>query len=199
MPHIIVYSLSKTPTSATLSTIHYKLKIVKSYKRELFNKRDMILLSSIENIINDPSFPEDIAWKHRQFHANEIIAHKGDIGKSFFLIEEGMLRITIHVEVEERRNIQAGVSDLEKGDFFGEISLFEPRERSNSVTAITDGRLIEIDGEILGVYLDNHPIQGYFFFKQIFNTLIIRMTSESHRIESLMAWGLKAHGISKYL
>jgi CRP/FNR family transcriptional regulator, cyclic AMP receptor protein len=162
-------------------------------------KRETILLSSIESIIKDPSFPEGIAWKHRQFHANEIIAHKGDIGKSFFLIEEGMLRITIHVEVGERRNIQAGVNDLEKGDFFGEISLFEPRERINSITAITDGRLIEIDGEILGAYLDSHPIQGYFFFKQIFNTLINRMTSETHRIESLMAWGLKAHGISKYL
>ena len=101
--------------------------------------------------------------------------------------------------MEERRNIQAGVSDLEKGDFFGEISLFESRERANSITAITDGRLIEIDGVMLGVYLDNHPIQGYLFFKQILKTLIIRMTSGSHRIESLMAWGLKAHGISKYL
>ena len=157
------------------------------------------MISSIENIINDPSFKEGIAWKYRQFHANEIIAHKGDAGKSFFLIEEGTLRITIQVEVGERRNIQAGVNDLEKGDFFGEISLFKSSERTNSVTAITDGRLIEIDGEIFSVYLDNHPIQGYFFFKQIFQTLIIRMTGETHRIESLMAWGLKAHGISKYL
>jgi CRP-like cAMP-binding protein len=157
------------------------------------------LISSIENIINDPNFKEGIAWKYRQFLANEIIAHKGDAGKSFFLIEEGTLRITIQVEVGERRNIQAGINDLEKGDFFGEISLFKSSERTNSVTAITDGRLIEIDGEIFSIYLDNHPIQGYFFFKQIFQTLIIRMTGETHRIESLMAWGLKAHEISKYL
>jgi CRP/FNR family transcriptional regulator, cyclic AMP receptor protein len=159
----------------------------------------MLLLSTIENIIKDPSFPEGIAWKQRSFHANEIIVHKGEVGKSFFLIEEGMLRITIHVEVEERRNIQAGVNDLEKGDFFGEIALFESSQRINTVTAITDGRLIEIDGAILGVYLDNHPSQGYLFFKQIFKTLIIRMTCETHRVESLMAWALKAHGISKYL
>ena len=33
-----------------------------------------------------------------------IIIHKGDIGKSFFLIEEGSLRESIQVEVEERRN-----------------------------------------------------------------------------------------------
>ena len=133
------------------------------FKPGQFTKRDVILLSSIENIINDPSFPEGIAWKHRQFQANDVIVQKGHLGKSFFLIQEGLLRVTIDVEVGERRKINAGVSDLEKGDFFGEISLFESRERSNSVTAITDGFLIEIDGEILSTYLDTHPVQGYFF------------------------------------
>lgn len=162
-------------------------------------KRDRILKHSIENIINDPSFQEGIAWKRRQFHVNEIIAHQGDIGKSFFLIEEGTLRETIKVAVEERRNIQAGVSDLEKGDFFGEISLFELSERINSVTAITDGYLIEIDGKMLSAYFDNNPVQGYLFFKQLLKSLITRMISGTHRIESLMAWGLKAHGLSKYL
>ena len=155
--------------------------------------------TSIENIINDPNFPKDIAWKLREFHANEIIVHRGDAGKSFFFIEEGNLRVTVHVELEERRNIQAGISDLEKGDFFGEISLFESRIRTASVTALTDGRLLEFDGAMLGAYLDKNPIQGYLFFKHLFETLILRMTSGLHKIESLMAWGLKAHGISKHL
>jgi CRP/FNR family cyclic AMP-dependent transcriptional regulator len=157
------------------------------------------LKNSIENIIKDSTILEGVAWKHRQFHANEIIVHKGEVGKSFFFIEKGTLRVTVHVEVEERRNIQAGISDLESGDFFGEISLFAYRIRTASVTAITDGSLLEFDGEQLSDYLDMHPVQGYLFFKQLFETLIIRMTSGIHKIESLMAWGLKAHGISKHL
>ena len=155
--------------------------------------------NSIENIIKDPNILEGVAWKYRQFHANEIIVQKGEVGKSFFFIKEGKLRVTVHVEVEERRNIQAGISDLETGDFFGEISLFESRIRTASVKAITDGRLIEFDGELLSDYFDKHPVQGYLFFKQLFETLIVRMTSGIHKIESLMAWGLKAHGISKHL
>ena len=194
------FHYQKIPASTTLCTERNNLQTAKSYQRKLFiQKRDRILKYSIESIINDPSFKEGIAWKHRQFHANEIITHQGDIGKSFFLIEEGRLRETIQVAVEERRNIQAGVSDLEKGDFFGELSLFESSERANSITAITDGCLIEIDGETLSAYLDSNPDQGYIFFKQLLKTLINRMISGSHRIESLMAWGLKAHGISKYL
>jgi CRP-like cAMP-binding protein len=157
------------------------------------------LKTSIENIINDSNLPEGIAWKHRSFHANEIIVHGGDPGKSFFFIEEGQLRVTVHVEVQERRNIQAGISDLEEGDFFGEISLFESRIRTASVTALTDGRLLEFDGAMLSAYLDKNPIQGYLFFKCLFASLIIRMTSGIQKIESLMAWGLKAHGIAKHL
>ena len=112
--------------------------------------------NSIENIIKDPNILEGVAWKYRQFLANEIIVHKGETGKSFFFIEEGRLRVTVHIEVEERRKL-----------------------------------LID--------YLDKHPVQGYLFFKQLFETLITRMNSGIHKIESLMAWGLKAHGISKHL
>jgi len=153
----------------------------------------------MENIINDPNILEGIAWNYRQFHANEVIVTKGELGKSFFFIQEGKLRVTIHVAVEERRNIQAGVNDLEEGDFFGEISLFESRVRTASVTAITDGLLLEFDGVMLSAYLDKHPHQGYLFMKHLFESMITRMTSGIHRIESLMAWGLKAHGISKHL
>jgi len=195
----IVFFYRNKPDSIKANTTDYNSKFTKNYKRELFNQRDKILKTSIESIINDPDILEGIAWKHRQFHANEIIVHRGEVGKSFFFVEEGKLRVTIHVEVEERRNIQAGVSDLEHGDFFGEISLFEPRIRTASVTALTDGRLLEFDGELLSAYLDKHPIQGYLFFKHLFETLMIRMTTGIHRMESLMAWGLKAHGISKHL
>ena len=83
---------------------------------------------------------------------------------------------------------------MKKAIFFGEISLFKSSERANSMTTITDGILIEIDGEMLSAYLDNHPVQGYLFFKQIVKAVIIRMTYGTHRIESLMACGLKAHG-----
>ena len=159
----------------------------------------MTLKTSIENIINDPNFVQGVAWKYRYFQANEVIVHKGEVGKSFFYIEEGRLRVTIHIEVEERRNLQAGVNDLEQDDFFGEISLFDSRVRTSSVTALTDGLLVEIDGAKLGAYLDEHPVQGYLFFKHLFEKLIVRMTSGMNRIESLMAWGLKAHGISKFM
>ncbi|MDD5578046.1 MAG: cyclic nucleotide-binding domain-containing protein [Methylobacter sp.] len=153
----------------------------------------------IEDMLIDPEFPEGIAWNRRRFHANEVIVKEGEVGKSLFLIEEGLLRVTIHVELKEQRNVKPGIRDLEKGDIFGEVCLYKSQVRNASVNAVTAGCLLEIDGERLGIYLDAHPVQGYLFYKGLFEILVERVNLGNHRIEYLLAWGLKAHGIEKHL
>nr|WP_305908415.1 cyclic nucleotide-binding domain-containing protein [Methylomarinum sp. Ch1-1]MDP4521244.1 cyclic nucleotide-binding domain-containing protein [Methylomarinum sp. Ch1-1] len=103
------------------------------------------------------------------------------------------------VELDDRRQIQPGVCDLESGSIFGEICLHRSQTRMATVTAATDVKLLEIDGESLSSYLDANPIQGYLFYKELFGTMIKRLDVANHRVESLMAWGLKVHDIDKYL
>ncbi|MGZ8186299.1 MAG: cyclic nucleotide-binding domain-containing protein [Methylobacter sp.] len=153
----------------------------------------------IEEMLIDPEFPEGMAWNRRRFHANEIIVKEGEIGKTLFMIEEGRLRVSIQVELDKQRNIQPGIRDMGKGDIFGEVCLYKSQVRNASVTAVTEGSLLEIDGERFGIYLDAHPIQGYLFYKSLFEILIERVNCGNDRIESLLAWGLKAHGIEKHL
>jgi CRP-like cAMP-binding protein len=153
----------------------------------------------IEDMLIDPKFPEGIAWHRRRFHANEIIVKESEVGKTLFIIEEGMVRVTIQVELREQRNVKPGIRDLEKGDIFGEVCLYKSQVRNASVTAVTEGCLLEIDGERLSIYLDAHPFQGYLFYKSLFEILIERVNRGNHKIEYLLAWGLKAHGIEKHL
>lgn len=145
----------------------------------------------INEIINDPQFIKGIAWDRRNFSANQTIVKEGDVGKSLFFIETGQLRVSVHVEMEERRNVKTGLSDLGKGDLFGDTCLHESSVRTASVIAITDGSLLEINGERLGAYLDAHPIKGYAFYKKLFEILFKRLQSGNRRIEYLLAWGLK--------
>lgn len=153
----------------------------------------------IKEIVADSKFAEGVAWVRRHFLANEVIVKEGELGKSLFFIEEGKLRVSVHVELEERRRVQPGISDLEQGEIFGETCLFESRARTASVIAVTDGCLLEIDGEKLNAYLNEHPVQGYLFFRRLFEILFERMGRSNHTIEHLLAWGLKAHGIDVYL
>jgi CRP-like cAMP-binding protein len=151
----------------------------------------------IKGIVNDPKFIQGVAWKRWHFHADEIIVKEGDVAKSLFFIEKGQLRVSMHVELEERRNITTGVGDLGKGDLFGDTCLHESSVRTASVIAITDGCLLEINGERLGEYLDAHPRKGYSFYKKLFEILFKRLSNGNRRIEYLLAWGLRTRRSSE--
>lgn len=153
----------------------------------------------LKDIIDAPNFPEDLAWKRRCFHKNEIIVEEGDDGGSLFYIEKGRLRVSGNIELEEKKQIQAGIWELEESDVFGEIALYRSQSRTASVKAITDGCVVEINGKRLGEYLDEHPESGYLFYKELFAVLIARLNRANHRVSDLFAWGLKVHDIEKHL
>ena len=153
----------------------------------------------ISDILDDPHFPEGSAWQRRSFHNNELIVKEGQDGGSLFFIEEGQLRVAGNVELEKQKHIQPGIWELEAGEIFGEIALYETQVRTASVRATTDGCLIEINGEKLGIYLDAHPSLGYLFYKDLFEILISRLNRANHRVNDLFAWGLKVHGIERHL
>jgi len=148
----------------------------------------------IKQIIDDPAF---FAWKRWNFYAGDVIVKEGDVGKSLFFVESGQLKVSVHVELEQRRNVKTSVGDLGKGDLFGDTCLHESSVRTASVIAVTDGCLVEINGDKLGEYLDAHPAKGYLFYKKLFEILFSRLTNGNRRIEYLLAWGLKARRASE--
>jgi CRP-like cAMP-binding protein len=157
------------------------------------------VIRTLEDIIGNPRFSEGVAWKRHHVRANETIVREGELGRSLYFIEDGTLRVTGSVELDEHRRVQPGICDLTKGEIFGEICLYQTHNRSATVAAVTDGCVLEIDGERLSIYLDEHPVQGYLFLKDVFNTMIDRLGRANQRVENLFAWGLRAHGIQEYL
>lgn len=157
----------------------------------------------MENIINkilqDPQFIKGVTWKQRDFNSNEVIVKQGELAKSLFVIEEGVLRVTGNVELDAHKNIHPGFCDLKAGSIFGETCLYEYSQRMATIIAVTDGRVIEIDGAKLNIFLDAHPVLGYHFYKKVFEIFVSRLNRANQRVENLMAWGLKVHDIDKYL
>jgi CRP-like cAMP-binding protein len=151
----------------------------------------------IKEILNDPTFIQGVAWKRWHFYAGEVIVKEGDVATSLFLVEKGQLRVSVHVEMEDHRNMKTGIADLGKGDLFGDTCLHESSVRTASVIAMTDGCLLEINGKKLGEYLDAHPNKGYLFYKELFNVFFKRLTDNHHRIQYLLAWGLKTRRSSE--
>ena len=157
------------------------------------------MIATIRDITEADDFPEGKGWKRRLFQRNEVLIREGDWDGCLYIVEKGCLRVTGSVELEGQRVIQPGICELGSGDLFGELCLFDNQPRSASVVAISDGELLEVSASHLQAWMDEHPKAGYEVLKGLFDIQIQRLRRANHRVQNLLAWGLKAHGIDEYL
>lgn len=71
---------------------------------------------------------------------SEFVFKQGDSGNTMYLVESGKVEV-----LQEQGGLSNQVAILERGDFFGEMSVLEREPRSHSVRALCPTRLITID------------------------------------------------------
>lgn len=87
-----------------------------------------------------------------EYKPEEYIFNEGDLGTEMYIIHEG--RVAIFQNVGEERQ-QLAV--FEKGDFFGEMSLLEDLPRTASAQALSEVKLLQINGATFSQMLRDHP------------------------------------------
>lgn len=93
------------------------------------------------------------ASSERACAAGEVILEQGQPGDSVFFVGKGSVKVSL---------IEQGQTTLElaifrKGDFFGEMVLFEPGARAATVTALQECVLLEVSSEALRELMIQHP------------------------------------------
>jgi CRP-like cAMP-binding protein len=154
---------------------------------------------TLRKLLQHPDFQEGRNWRRSRCAANDFVFREGDPADTLYLIEAGTVRIIADLELEEGRHIHPGVCDLEPGEVFGELALFDRQARSASVMAISECELIGIDGEQLLAFLDAHPETGYAVLRELLTALVDRLRNTNRKLFSILAWGLKAHGLEQHL
>lgn len=87
-----------------------------------------------------------------ELRAGEYVFREGDLGTEMYVINEGKVEILNQVGDEEQV-----LAVLEKGDFFGEMSVLEDLPRAASARAATDIRLLQINGSTFDFLLQGNP------------------------------------------
>jgi CRP-like cAMP-binding protein len=82
----------------------------------------------------------------------DFVFHEGDLGTEMFIIHEGNIEILNSVAGKE-----TVLAVLEKGDFFGEMSVLEDMPRAASARALSDTRLLRINGSTFDQLLRDNP------------------------------------------
>jgi CRP/FNR family cyclic AMP-dependent transcriptional regulator len=107
--------------------------------------------------------------RRRAFRAGETIFSKGDEADKLIYVSAGELKL---VEIDER---------VAPGAFLGEIGLFAPdRQRTQTLTAITDGELYEMtDQELFALYYQD-PRIGFHIVRLITARLLSDIGRAQH-------------------
>ncbi len=79
--------------------------------------------------------------------------HKGDTGDAMYLIERGKVRISI---IDEDRK-EITLAELAQGDFFGEMSLIDGRQRSADASVIDDARFAVLSRADFLTFVRSNP------------------------------------------
>ncbi len=82
----------------------------------------------------------------------DVIFRQGDLGTEMFIILEGDVNIIKHIN-----GASHPLSHLEKGDFFGEMAVLESVPRSADAIAVTDVRVLVINGARFDEMLRKNP------------------------------------------
>jgi CRP-like cAMP-binding protein len=87
-----------------------------------------------------------------EFSAGDYIFREGDLGTEMYIIHEGKVEILNRLGDDDRV-----LAVLEKGDFFGEMSVLEDLPRAATARALTDSRLLQINGSTFDQMLQSNP------------------------------------------
>ncbi|MBS0194743.1 MAG: DUF1003 domain-containing protein [Proteobacteria bacterium] len=89
----------------------------------------------------------------RDFRAGQAIFALGDTGDAMYIVQSG--DVNIHLPGEDSRRIS--LKDISRGEFFGELAMFDDKPRSASAQATSPTVLLELDRGTLESYLDHRP------------------------------------------
>lgn len=76
----------------------------------------------------------------RTYRDGEIIVRQGDVGESMYVIQDGAVEVVL-----ERDGREVFLRTLGKGEFIGEMGIFDRDLRSATVRARGEARLLTVD------------------------------------------------------
>ncbi len=89
----------------------------------------------------------------RTYRAGQVIFNQGESGDEMYIVADGQVNIYLPGDASRRVSLK----DLARGEYFGELGLFDDKPRSASALATTDAVLLGLTRPMLAAYLEHRP------------------------------------------
>ena len=121
---------------------------------------------------------------HRAFSKDEEVLQQGQRNASLFLVQDGLLHVRRRMK---DREILLG--RLEPGNFFGEITLFNPGPTTATVRGVSNGHLLILRRDQFDDFLALRPHAGLQMVSRILAEMANRLRQTDERLFDTLMWG----------
>jgi CRP/FNR family transcriptional regulator, cyclic AMP receptor protein len=88
-----------------------------------------------------------------RYRPGDVIFRQGDPGAAMYIVERG----TVKIHLAGERGEKILLKELSRGEYFGELALFDDQPRSATAQASDDVELLELTRDDLTGYIDRRP------------------------------------------
>ena len=113
-----------------------------------------------------------------RYKNGDLVFKKEDIGNNFFIVKSGRIKIFSAIGPQKKKTF----AYLQKGDFFGEMSLLGGKVRSASAQAMEESELLVISRKKFRELILQNPD----FTLKLLHNLVERLTKCDNELESMM-------------
>ena len=158
-------------------------------------KADHVAFLRTVSVFKDLAEPHLVALarrlRERTLKKGEVLFREGDKGNEMFLIRDG----TVVISKPVLGRVEQVLARMGRGEFFGEMSLFDQSPRSATVQAETDTLLLYLDRESLHQFIEISPRAAAAFFFQMVQVFVARLRESGNLVAEVTRWGLEATGL----
>ena len=128
----------------------------------------------------------------RKISAGTVIFRELDDSDALYLVESGRIIISKHVKVD----VDIVLTRFQRGDFFGEMGLFDTAPRSATAHAESDAILWRLDRKAFEHILTDYPDMAARICYRLVNVFIARLRVTNEQAREAIRWGMEATGYS---
>jgi CRP-like cAMP-binding protein len=76
----------------------------------------------------------------KTYSDGEVITRQGDVGECMYVIQKGKVQVVL-----EKDGVETPIRVADEGEFMGEMAIFDREQRSATLRAVGEARLLTID------------------------------------------------------
>ena len=145
-----------------------KIEILK--QMVLFHDLDSLELIQLSKLVT-----------HKKYEKSDMVLAEGDMGDSLFVVKNGQFRAFVI-----RNGIEQQLATFNVGDSFGEMSLIDKQPRSASISALSDGELLEFTKESFETIMGYSQKLQIKLLQNLVNDVSLKLRRTNDRLLHLM-------------